>query len=382
MSDTITWVGLDAHKAFIQVAMLLPGKDEPVEWTVGNPDDAAIRRLGRKLLDAAPGELRCCYEASNGGFDLKRRLEKVGPIVCEVIAPSLIPVRPGDRVKTDRRDACKLARLYRADELTVVGVPTREQENTRDLCRMRDCAREDLTRARHRLVRFLMRRGLVYRDGRHWTCKHARWVHSLCFDDPVEQYVFDTYVATADERQSAIGEMDAIIATVAETEAYAVPVKWLSTLRGVEVLSALVLTSDLLDVSRFSSPRNLMGFLGLTPTEHSSGGHRRTGRITKAGNAYVRRMLVEIAWAYSRYATAASRVHRRRADLPAAIVQIGEKADRRLYGRYWSLTLKGKSPQTAATAVARELVGFVWNILREAAEHPTTTTPRSLRGKQ
>lgn len=373
MTEPITWVGLDAHKKFIQVAVLQGEQIQPTEWRVDEPTKRVVERLARKIRKMAPGEVRCCYEAGPGGFALKRQMEAAEPsLVVEVIAPSLIPFKPGDRIKTDRRDALKLAQMHRAGALSVVAAPTEAEEAARALVRLRDQVRTDVTRARQRLSAFLLARGLAYRPengrGANWTQKHYRWLDGQKFDDPIERLVFDEHRQMLDQGERRLKGLDEALEMLAETELFERPVKWLRSLRGVDTLTAMIVATELFDVRRFGSAPELMSYLGLVPSERSSGGKRQAGGITKTGNRFVRRALVEAAWHYARKSRPHSAVHRRREGLPPEVVRIAERAEQRLHSRYWKLTFaRRKEPPKAATAVARELVGFIWAILQKAA---------------
>lgn len=364
----ITFVGMDAHKKAINVAMLLPGQDEPVEWQLAN-EPAAIRRLARKLQREAPGEVRCCYEAGPCGYVLQRELEGAGGVICEVVAPSLIPVKPGERIKTDRRDARKLARLLRSDDLTAVHPPTSADEAVRDLCRCREDARKDLHRARHRLDTFLLRRACLYTlTRRRWGQPYRAWLSSLRFEHAADQVTFEDYVRTIAQAEERLGRLDEQLAAVAEQDPYREPVAWLRCFRGIDTVTAVAVVAELHDFRRFQTARALMAYLGLVPSEHSSGERQRRGAITKAGNIHVRRLLIEAAWHYRHRPHVGVGMRRRRTDQPSSIIAIADRAQDRLFHRFRTLTTRGKPPHKVVVAVARELVGFVW-----AALYPATT---------
>jgi transposase len=276
MTNGITCVGLDAHKESIQVAMLVPGEREPLEWQLAN-EPQAVRRLAKKLLREAPEEVVCCYEAGPCGYALQRQMLAVG-VRCQVVAPSLIPVKPGERVKTDRRDARKLADLLRAGLLTEVHPPTVEEEAARDLCRCREDAKEDLLRSRHRLVKLLLRRGRMWVAGkRSWTKAHHEWLRGLRFERPADQAVFEDYLLGIEQIEERIARVDANLEALAQEEPYRDPVSWLRCFRGIDTVTAMTLVAELHDFRRFQSPRGLMAYLGLVPSEHSSGNSRRRG---------------------------------------------------------------------------------------------------------
>jgi transposase len=352
---------LDAHKETIQVAMLLPGSAAPVEWQVVN-DAAAVKRLARKVQRAAPGEVRSCYEAGVCGYTLQRQLETT-KLPCAVIAPALIPRKPGERVKTDRRDARKLAELLRAGLLTVVRPPTPAEEAARDLCRAREDIREDLLRARHRLGKFLLRRGLVWRTTKAWTQAHRRWLRSVTFDAGADQDVVNDYRLAVEQLEARLETVDAALVALAATEPFRQPVGWLRCFRGIDTLTAITLVAELHDVRRFTSARALMAYVGVVPSEHSSGETRRRGGITKTGNAHARRVVVEAAWHYRHPPTVGKTLRVRRRGQPATVIALADKALQRLHRRFTRLSARGKPPHKAVVAVGRELVGFVWAAL-------------------
>jgi transposase len=361
VKDGITWVGLDTHKATIQVAMLLPGSDGPVEWQVAN-EPAAVKRLARKIQRAAPGEVRSCYEAGICGYTVQRQLAAAG-MPCTVIAPALIPRRAGERVKTDRRDARKLAELLRAGLLTAVRPPTPSEEAARDLCRGREDVREDLLRARHRLGKFLLRRGLVWHTTKAWTQAHRQWLRSLSFAETADQAVLTDYRLAVEQLEARLETVDAALVALAQTEPFRQPVGWLRCFRGIDTLTAITLVAELHEVRRFTSARALMAYVGMVPSEHSSGETRRRGGITKVGNAHARRVVIEAAWHYRHVPAVGKMLRTRRQGQPAVVIALADKALQRLHRRFARLTARGKTPHKAVVAVGRELVGFVWAAL-------------------
>jgi len=292
MKNVITYVGIDAHKKDLFIAMLIGTQETSVTWTVPN-ETQAVRRLVRKLERAAPGPVKCYYEAGPCGYTLQREMttERVS---CHVVAPALIPRKPGERVKTNRRDARKLGELARAGLLTEVRPPTPEEEAVRDLCRARDDAREDLQRCRHRLGKLLLRRGLHF-PGRNWTRAHRQWIERIEWGHAPTGVVANDYLLAIDQLEARLTELDAALTAIAETAPYAEPVGWLRCFRGIDTLTAILLLAELHDFRRFHDPRALMAYVGLVPGEHSSGEKHRRGRITRTGNALVRRLLVETA---------------------------------------------------------------------------------------
>jgi len=356
--ENVTYVGLDVHKAFHQVAMLIPGCEAPVEWRA-ETDTRGLRRLIRRLERDADGVIHVAYEAGPCGYGLQRELETHG-IACMVVAPSLIPRKPGDRIKTDRRDARKLAELLRANALTPVMPPTPEEEAARDRFRAREDARQDLLRARHRLGKWLLRQGIAYTRGKKaWTREYHAWLRTLRLDDPTAQTVFDAYRVRVEQQERACRGLDEALATLAAQPAYTEAVGFLRCFRGIDTLTAIGIVVELFDFGRLTTPRGLMSYLGLVPSEHSSGGHARRGAITKTGNRPVRRLTVEAAW-HARHPIHVSRaLEARRQGQPTWVIAIADQAMTRLHRRYWRMVGRGKPTNQAAVAVARELAGFL-----------------------
>jgi transposase len=363
MKNVITYVGIDAHKKNLFIARLVGTETTPVSWQVAN-EPGAVRRLVRKLEREAPGSIRVFYEAGPCGYALQRQMT-TARMRCDVIAPALIPRKPGERVKTDRRDARKLVELGRAGLLTAVQPPTPEDEAVRDLARARDDAREDLQRCRHRLGKLLLRRGHHY-AGRNWTPAHRRWIGSLVWAHAAERAVVEDYLLAIDHTQARVVELDARLAEIAETEPYREPVGWLRCFRGIDTLTAMLILAELHDFRRFGSAPALMSYLGLVPGEHSSGDAQRRGRITRTGNALVRRLLVEVAWHYQHRPSVGPALARRRKGQPGHVIGIADKAQQRLCRRFRKLTAERKPAPKVAVAIARELAGFLWAALQTA----------------
>jgi transposase len=361
MGESITHVALDAHKKFLQVALLEPGKREPVEWRVVH-EDAAVRRMAKRIQREASGKVQVCYEAGPCGYALQRTLVKLG-LDCVVIAPSLIPVKPGDHIKTDRRDARKLAELFRAGLLTEVHPPTTGEEAFRDLCRCREDAKEDLLRARHRLGKMLLRRGIIWQEGKNWTEGHRKWLRSVSFEHPADKLVFEDYLLAIEHLEERIRGLESAIAAGAEQDPYREPVGALRCFQGIDTLTAVTLVAELHDFRRFQSPRELMGYLGLVPSEDSSSDKRRLGSITKAGNSHARRVLVESAWHYRHPPRVGKGLRKRREGQPGQVIATADKAAQRLHRKFVKLQGRGKAMGKVVVAVARELVGFLWAAL-------------------
>lgn len=366
MKKPITFVGMDAHKAEIKLAMLLPETGKPVEWSCAN-EKAAVRRMVRKVQRQAGGsEVRFCYEAGPCGYALQRWIQEVGAS-CVVVAPSLIPRKPGDRIKTDRRDAHKLAELFRAGLLTEVHSPTPEDEAVRDLCRAREDAHEDLVRCRHRLSKMLLRRGWVWTGGKKaWSQGHRLWLRSLRLEHQADQVVLEDYLLAIEQVEQRLHWLDQQIETASQLPAYVEAVGALRCFRGIDTLTAMGLVAELHDFMRFDSPRGLMAFLGLVPSEFSSGGSERRGAITKAGNRHARRLLIEASWHY-RHKPNSSSLKRRRQGQPAEVIALADKAMLRLNRRFNRMLAKGKPRPKVVVAIARELAGFIWAALRSKA---------------
>lgn len=361
MSTTTTYVGIDAHQKELHVAVLWPGAREAEAWQVAH-EAKALQRLARKLLKETDGEVLACYEAGPVGFSLQRRLEAAG-LRCQVIAPALIPQRVGDRIKTDRRDARALARLLRAELLTEVYPPTPEQEAVRDLCRARVDLQKDRKRAQHRLLNMLARHGIHYGTGKAWTKQFWRWVVGVRFEHPSAQAAFEDYLLAVQHADERLRMLDERIEEVAQSEPYLEAVGILRCFRGIETYTAVALLAELGDISRFPTARHLMSYLGLVPSEHSSGERRRRGPITRTGNSHARRLLIESAWHQQHAPRIGVRLRTRRAGQPGWAVAIADRAQQRLHRRLRHLLDHGKPSNQAVTAVAREFAGFLWSAL-------------------
>jgi transposase len=352
----VSVLAMDVHKNTISVALLEPESVSPLVDKMGADDEMVRRLIGRF---AEPGRVWACYEAGPTGYELHRTLTAAG-VHCEVIAPSLIPTRAGDRVKTDQRDARRLAMLFRAGQLTSVRVPTRGEEAVRDLCRARADMVIDRTRARHRLGKFLLRHGRVWRDGDNWTLKHQAWIAQQRFDEVALTATFGHYRATLTAREAAVDAIDADI-TVWQTRApFADAVARLCAYRGITELGALTLASEVCDWRRFPTASMFMGFCGLVPSESSSGERTHRGGITHAGNTHLRTQLVESAWAYKSRPAAGVVLQRRHTGLDPTVVARAWAAQLRLCGKFGRLDNRKTNRKIVVTAIARELAGFVW----------------------
>lgn len=377
MRKDTRWVGLDVHAETIAVAVAETSGEVRSLGTIGNRPEA-IRALVKKL--GRPESLRTCYEAGPTGFVLYWLLTSLG-VKCDVVAPTLIPVKAGDRVKTDRRDAEKLARLHRSGELTAVWVPDAQHEALRDLVRAREAAKGDQLRARHRLQKFLLRHGRRAPTGvRAWTLKHLAWVKGqVHFEHGAQEATLLDYVAEVDHAADRIQRLErAIDAAVAEVPAkMRAVIEGLQALRGVAKLTAVTIVSELGELSRFQGARQLMGYSGLVPSEHSSGGRTRRGGITKTGNAHIRRVLTEASWSYRRRPSLGAPLRKRQEGQSEKVKEMAWKAQHRLHGTFRRLLGKGKQSQKVVTAVSRELVGFVWAIGVEIERQFTPGTSKT-----
>jgi transposase len=363
MAEATTHVGLDVHKQSISVAMLLPGSAKALQWEMRN-EPAEVRRLVRRLRrDTGGGTVLCAYEAGPCGYVLQRQLGREG-VACQVVAASLIPRKPGERIKTDRRDARKLADLLRAGLLTEVRPPTEAEEALRDLCRCREDARVDLLRARHRLGKMLLRRDLRYLEGRPWTAQHRAWLWSLKLEHAGERMALEDYLLAVEQVGTRLATLDAQLKELAEQEPYRERVGWLRCFRGIDTITAISLLAELHGFERFEKPRDLMSYLGLVPSEHSSGASVRRGGITKTGNRHLRRLLTEAAHHCRHRPGVGAALRQRRAGQPAAVIALADRALQRLHRRYSRLLLgRGLPVQKIVVACARELTGFLWALL-------------------
>jgi transposase len=362
MEQDIRFVGLDVHAETIAAAVVEAGSSVRAVGPIANRAES-VRKLMRRL--GRPDQLRVCYEAGPTGYVLYWQLTKMG-IHCDVVAPTLIPTKPGDRVKTDRRDAEKLAKCYRSGDLTPVWVPDAEHEALRDLVRAREAAKTDQTRARHRLSKFLLRRGRRAPKGvKRWTQKHLDWVRrGVKFDLFAQQATLDDYLDEALHAGERIRRLEQRIddAVAEAPESMRVVIAGLQALRGIAKISAVTIVSEVGRLSRFARPRQLMGYGGAVSSEHSTGLRVRRGSITKTGNAHFRRIVGEAAWSYRHRPYVGPVLRKRQEGLPAEVVEIAWKAQHRLHRKYQRMIGRGKLKQQTVTAVGRELTGFIWAI--------------------
>lgn len=365
MAKPITWVGIDDDKMNLTVAVVRGQQREPEVQRIPN-EDKALRRWVRKLeRDAKGGEIRICYEAGPNGFALMRRIEAVGRVIVEVMAPSLTPRRSGQRVKTDPIDARKLVHLYRAGELQAIAIPDQEAESARDLVRSYHQTGVEATRKRHHILKFLVRRGRIYRGGTHWTQGHRAWLQQQTFESWKDTQVFEELLAGLRELEARRSRLMAAMERLAQEDAYAKDVGILRCFRGIDTAMAVTLVTEIFDVERFARPRALMSYLGLTPSVHQSGEKETRGGITKTGNRFARWALGQIAKKAHHRPRVGSILKRRRRGQPSWAIAIADRAQQRLHQRYWALVLRGMTKGKVSTAVARELTGFIWEALIE-----------------
>jgi transposase len=358
------FVGLDTSKLKISVALVEEGRQGEVRF-LGEIDNTpeAVRRLISKLASRY-SELLFCYEAGPTGYGLQRQISALGH-ECAVIAPSLIPKHPGERVKTNRRDALTLARLHRAGELTTIWVPDPGHEAIRELVRAHDAAMADLHEKRQHLQSFLLRHGRLFPGRKPWTRAHARWLSEFAFEHPTQYLVLREYRQMIEDAEARLERLTQQIADVLTTWSMAPVVEAYQALRGVALLTAVTFVAEIGDVRRFESPRQLMAYLGLVPCESSTGERVRRGSITKAGNTRVRRVLIEGAWTYRFPARMSRLLQERQEKLPQIVRTIAWKAQVRLCARYRRLMAAGKRQTVVTTAIAREMAAFLWAIGRE-----------------
>lgn len=367
MGKSITlYVGLDVHKDSVDIATCAASRDAKPEHlgTVGGGVEPVTKALRRLISRGA--RLHIVYEAGPCGFVLQRHLAALA-WHCEVIAPSSIVKAPGERVKTDRRDAMKLARLASQGLLTPVRVPDRADEAVRDVVRAREDAVREQRCARQRLKALLLRNGIVYEGRSSWTAAHLRWIARIKLPEPAQQLAFQEYLHAITEATARIARLEQALRDLLATWPLAPVVAALQALRGVQLVAAITLVAEIQDFWRFASPRHLMAYLGLVPGERSSGPRRRLGAITKAGNAPARRILVEIAQHYDHPARVSPIIARRQAQLPKAVTDIAWAAQVRLCARFRRLGARRLLRNKIVVAIARELTGFVWAIAREAS---------------
>ena len=363
MTASVIYVGMDVHKDSIVIAIAREGREPAQTWKTLPNDGVKLRKALNSLLKNGEA-LNVCYEAGPTGFGLCRSLRQAG-ISCIVVAPSLVPGKAGDRVKTDRRDACKLAHFLRSGDLTEVHVPEEAVEAIRDLERARDDAKCAERVARHQLSKFLLRHDRRFDEGTAWTKKHMDWVRKQKFSHVAQQHVLNDYVKTVEDLGERVERLTKSMEELVKDTVLAPLVKALQAFRGISLVSAVTIAAEAGELKRFQTPQQFMSYVGLVPSEDSTGQRRRQGAITRCGNGHLRRILVEAAWHY-RYLPAMSKELRRRNQGVAEGVQrIAWKAQKRLNERMYHLIKAGKSTQKTVIAMARELAGFIWAVGQE-----------------
>jgi transposase len=361
MKKTVRFLGLDVHAETIAVAVAEPDGSVRSLGTIANRAES-IRKLVKKLEPVE--QLKACYEAGPTGYVLYWRLAELG-VACEVIAPTLVPMKAGDRVKTDRRDAERLARSYRSGDLTPVWVPDEGSEALRDLVRAREAAKQDQLRARHRLSKFLLRSGQRPAAGlKAWTQLYMAWVRQLRFKQVAQESTRLDYLHEVEHMAERVKRLEQAISEAVKRASPEIQevVKGLQALRGIAQISAVTIAAELGNIARFAGARQLMGYSGVVPSEDSSGKRTQRGSITKTGNAHLRRIAVEAAWSYRLRPGVGPALRKRQEGVSEEIKEIAWKAQHRLHTRYMRLAAAGKDQRKIITAVGRELLGFVWAI--------------------
>jgi transposase len=362
---SIIYLGMDVHKESITIAVLPQGAKSPTRVDRLPNDLLKLKRFLERI--ARDGELRACYEASGAGYVLHRAMKEWG-YQCDVIAPSLIPGRPGVQRKHDKYDAAELAGLYRAGQLVVIRIPTEAEERVRDVVRCRETFQKEILKSRHYILKFLARRGFVFREGTNWCMPHLKWLQHLTTErsplEAADRLVFREYHALLLYKLQRRDELDKEIERLAELPMLAPAVRRLQCFRGISFHSAMVLATEIVDWRRFERPSQLRCYLGLVSREYSSGERERRGSITKAGNSHCRHVLVQAAWSYRHRPATSVDLKRRQSGQPPGVILHAWKAQQRLHQRYNHLAYR-KAPQIAVVAVARELVGFLWSVMQD-----------------
>ena len=377
---SILFIGLDTHKEFNEVAYIEEHRGaQPVHLGRIPSSKVAVQKLIRQFESKYPGAtLHFVYEAGPCGYWIYRLITSLGHC-CYVVAPSLIPKKPGEKIKTDKRDALKLAKLLKSEDLTPIYVPEPEDEAVRDLSRAREVAMKDLKDAKYQLKALLLRNNINYKGTANWSQKHLRWLTELVLPHLAQHIVLQEFLHTITERISRLERLDNELTHHVHQWRYYPVVKAIQAMRGVRLLVATGVVAELGDLSRFDHPRKLMSYLGLVPSEHSSGGKRHIGAITKCGNGRARRLLVEGAHTYRYAANISTDMQKRQEGLPKDIIDIAWKAQLRLCKRYKKMIAKGKHYNLVVTAIAREMIAYIWAIAKEVVLTPVNTKLRLAR---
>ncbi|EAQ66882.1 ISCps8, transposase [Marinomonas sp. MED121] len=367
----IVFIGLDTHKSFIEVAYIEDVRGvKPIHLGKNPSTKQSVKKLVRQFESKYPdATLHFVYEAGPCGYWIYRLITSLGHC-CYVIAPSLIPKKPGDRIKTDKRDAMNLAKLLKSEDLTAIYVPEPEDEAVRDLSRARETAMKDLKDGKYQLKALLLRNNVTAKVKDNWSKQHLRWLTELILPYPAQQIVLQEYIQAITERMNRLKRLDNELEHHVKNWRYYPVVKAIQAMRGVRLLVATGLVAELGDLTRFDHPRKLMSYLGLVPSEHSSGGKRSIGAITKCGNSRARRLLVEGAHTYRYAANISTELQLRQEDLGKTIVDIAWKAQLRLCRRYQTMLRRGKHYNVIVTAIAREMIAYIWAISREIVLTP------------
>lgn len=355
METSVVYIGMDVHKESITMAMLVDGSSAAVTEKIANVDEK-IRRFVKKA--SKHGRVKACYEASSCGYVLWRKLNKWG-YDCDVIAPSMVPKSPADKIKTDKRDAVALVKLLKANMLSPVAIPTPEREMDRALVRLHEQKKQDVKRNKQRILKFLQARGFVF-EGKNFSSPFRSWLKTLPLLKE-DRFVLDEYLASLEYEESRLQEVDRHIVELSRKDDYREKIDRLRTLRGIDTLSAMVLLTEIGDFTRFENPRQIMSYAGLVSSENSSGEKRRQGKTGYGGNRHIRFILIEAAWHYRHRPSVGKTLMKRQEGQPAEVVAYSMKAQQRLYKKYWKIS-SVKSRQVAIVAVARELTGFIWGI--------------------
>ena len=377
---SILFIRLDTHKEFNEVAYIEEHRGaQPVHLGRFSSSKVAVQKLVRQFESKYPGAtLHFVYEAGPCGYWIYRLITSLGHC-CYVVAPSLIPKKPGEKIKTDKRDALKLAKLLKSEDLTPIYVPEPEDEAVRDLSRAREVAMKDLKDAKYQLKALLLRNNINYKGTANWSQKHLRWLTELVLPHPAQHIVLQEFLQTITERISRLERLDNELTHHVHQWRYYPVVKAIQAMRGVRLLVATGVVAELGDLTRFGHPRKLMSYLGLVPSEHSSGGKRHIGAITKCGNGRARRLLIEGAHTYRYAANISTDMQKRQEGLPKDIIDIAWKAQLRLCKRYKKMIAKGKHYNLVVTAIAREMIAYIWAIAKEVVLTPVNTKLRLAR---
>ena len=361
MTEERYYIGMDVHKDSVQMAVFEQTGDEPIYERKLNNDTALLVKEAKRF--SQKGETEAAYEAGCLGYVIQRAFEKA-EILCHVLPANKLAKKRDDRIKTDKRDARLIGRELRSKSIRPISVPNDADEATRDLLRCREDANEDMRRAKQRLSKFLLRHGHSYpeQQGSHWTAKYWEWMDKIQFSQEYERAVFEEYRSQILAMEARLKRLDQQVEEAAENPRYRTAVSKLRAFKGIDYIIALAVVCEIGDFQRFGSAKAFMSYLGFVPSENSSGPKRRQGGITKAGNGHLRKLLIEGAWHYTRNARSGKRLEQRRRDCPSDVIAIADRALFRLHKKYVRLLLKGKHKNTAVTAVARELAGFIWAV--------------------